>query len=155
MNAACIIAACAASARRNSAGNSYVGAGESKGFEVYYNVKLRKYYYFEDMTLVSYEGDYFTGSIYAPVVTRFVKPVKIPAKTIAMEQRFSISASKCPNGIDEYIRANLDDINSSIVWRENDSTVIDKYINELNKSLNIKLDPASLKYTSQFYWEVC
>ena len=54
MNSACIIAACAAASRaaQQSKSNSYFSDG--KGFEVYYKVKLRKYYYFEAMTLISF-----------------------------------------------------------------------------------------------------
>ena len=76
MNSACIIAACAAASRANqNNGYSYVTGG--KGFEVYYKVKLRKYYHFKDMILLSSVDDFYTGSIYAPVLTHYYKPVRV------------------------------------------------------------------------------
>lgn len=153
MNPACLIAACAASARNTakSASNSYCATEE---VEVYYKVKLRKYYYFEAMTLVSYEGEYLTGSVYAPITTPFVKPVRVPAQTIAIEDSFYVAASKCPNGVDRYIKDSLGDFSASVTWRENDQKVINKYIGELSSELKIDLDPRSLTYTTQYCWEV-
>lgn len=155
MNSACIIAACAAASRaaQQSKTNSHFSDG--KGFEVYYKVKLRKYYHFEAMTLVSFVDNYYTGSIYAPIVTPYFKPVKIPARTMAIEEVFSVAASKCPEGIDKYIKANLETFDESPLWKLNDNNVILKYVSELNQELTIDLDPSSLKYTSQFCWEVC
>lgn len=153
MNAACIIAACAASARNAAkAVNNHCSSTEEA--EVYYKVKLRKYYHFEAMNLISYEGEYFTGSVYAPVITPFVRPVKVPARTIAIENSFYVAASKCPKGVDRYIKDNLDDFSASVIWQTNDQKVLNKYINELNSELKIDLDPKSLTYTTQYCWEV-
>lgn len=155
MNSACIIAACAAASRANQNNNSYSYVTGGKGFEVYYKVKLRKYYHFKDMILLSFVDDFYTGSIYAPVLTHYYKPVRVPMKTVAIEHVFTVPSSKCTNGIDNYIKENLDAISKSDIFAYYDDKVINEYRSDLNKELKIDVDPSSFSYTSQFCWEVC
>ena len=155
MNNACIIAACAVSARKRN--SNYYNRYFDKNFEVYYKVKLRKYYHFEPMTLVkaNYEPCY-VGSIYAPICQSEVQvtPVQVEAKTIAVERIFTVYSKNCPNGIDKYVEDNLDRFAESGLWYMSDREVIYTYIDELNKKFNIELDKNSLKYTTQYCWEV-
>jgi hypothetical protein len=155
MNSATIIAACAVSARRRNSANytQYF----TKDFEFYYVVKLRKYYHFEPMTLVkaNYEPCY-VGSIYAPILQSDVQitPVRIEAKTVGVEKIFTVYSKNCPNGIDNYVEENIDRYVESGVWAMTDREVLYTYIDELNKKYNIELDKDSLKYTTQYCWEV-
>lgn len=155
MNSACIIAACAAASRAAQQSNKKVNDNAGANLEIYYKVKLRKYYYFDAMTLVSFVDNYYTGSIYAPVITPYFKPVKVPARTVGIEHVFTVPASRCPNGIDRYIKENLKTFDESPIWKSYDNKVIFKYIDELNEEFKIDLDPSSLTYKSQFCWEVC
>lgn len=154
MNSACIIAACAAASRAAQQSNKKANVSAVNNIEIYYKVKLRKYYYFDAMTLVSFVDNCYTGSIYAPVITPYFKPVKVPARTVAVEHIFTVPASKCPKGIDHYIKENLKTFDESPIWKSYDNQVIFKYIDELNEELRIDLDPSSLTYKSQFCWEV-
>lgn len=161
MVSACLIAACASGGntlteeqkRKESMYNQYL----TPDFDLYYIVKLRKYYHFEPMTLVkaNYEPCY-VGSIYAPILQSEVQlnPVKVEAKSITVEHTFSLRADKCKNGVDNYIRDNLDRYTESGIWYTSDREAIDLYVTELNKRYNIDLDPKSLTYTNQFCWEV-
>lgn len=129
----------------------------TKDFEMYYVIKLRKYYYFEPMTLVkaNYEPCYI-GSIYAPILHSDVllTPVKVDAKTVVVEKMFTVWAKNCPNGIDKYIEENLDRYAESGVWYMSDREVLYTYKEELDKKFNIELDKDSIKYTTQYCWEV-
>ena len=160
MNNACIVAACAVNGRlsaeqkrKENMYNQYL----TSDFNLYYRVKLRKYYHFEPMTLVkaNYEPCY-VGSIYAPILQSEVQltPVKVAAKSIAVEHIFSLRADKCTNGVDNYIKENLERFTTSCVWFDSDRQAVDLYVTELNKRYNIDLDPKSLKYTNQYCWEV-
>ena len=156
MNNACLIAAAAVTARRNSGHNMYAHYVD-RDFNIYYRVKLRKYYHFEPMTLVkaNYEPCY-VGSIYAPICQSDVQvtPVQVEAKTIAVERMFTVYSKNCPNGIDNYIEENLDRYIESGVWYMSDREAIYTYLDEIKRKYNIELDKDSLKYTTQYCWEV-
>ena len=151
MNSACLIAACAANsrARRNSAPKPvYTG-------EYYYKVNLRKYYHFNPMSLAD-----FTTQICKHVEPNTsaapmpIKIVNIDTRSSAVQQSFSVRASKCPNGIDSYIRENLEQITSSDGWLELDKQVINDYIKYVDLMYNIKLHAEDILYTAEYYWEV-
>lgn len=156
MNNACLIAAAAVTARRNNSHNMYAHYFD-RDFNIYYRFKIRKYYHFEPMMLVkpTYEPCYI-GSIYAPICQSEVQltPIKVEAKTIAVEHLFSVYEKNCPDGIDNYIRDNLERLVNSGVWYDSDRQALDSYINELNRKYNINLDRSSLRYTNQYCWEV-
>lgn len=160
MNSACIIAACAANGRLSTEQRrkeQMYTQYFTNDFTLYYRVKLRKYYHFEPMTLVkaNYEPCY-VGSIYAPILQSEVQlnPVNVEAKSIAIEHIFSLRADKCKNGVDNYIKDNLERFTTSGVWFDSDRQALDLYVSELNRKYNIDLDINSLKYTNQFCWEV-
>ena len=156
MNNACLIAAAAVIARRNNGHNMYAHYLD-RDFNIYYRFKIRKYYHFEPMMLVkpTYEPCY-VGSIYAPILQSEVQltPVQVEAKSIAIEHCFSIRADKCTNGVDNYIKDNLERLTTSGVWFDSDRQAFDLYITELNRKYNINLDKSSLRYTNQYCWEV-
>lgn len=156
MNSACLIASAAVTARRNSGHNMYAHYFD-RDFNIYYTFKIRKYYHFEPMMLVKprYEPCYM-GSIYAPYCQSEVQlsPVKVDARTIAVEHSFSVYEKNCPNGIDTYIKDNLERLTTSGVWYDSDRQALELYIIELNRKYNIDLDKSSLRYTNQYCWEV-
>lgn len=156
MNNACLIAAAAVTARRNNDHNMYAHYFD-RDFDSYYRFKIRKYYHFEPMMLVkpTYEPCYM-GSIYAPFCQSEVQltPVKVDAKTIAIEHIFSVYEKNCPNGVDNYIKDNLERLITSSVWFDSDRQALDLYVTELNRKYNINLDRNSLIYTNQYCWEV-
>jgi hypothetical protein len=158
MNSACLIAACAATARRNNSnGHNRYAHYFDRDFDIYYRFKIRKYYHFEPMMLVkpTYEPCYM-GSIYAPILQSEVQltPVKVDAKTIAVEHSFTVYEKNCPNGVDNYIKDNLERLVTSGVWYDSDRQALDLYVTELNRKYNINLDKSSLRYTNQYCWEV-
>ena len=156
MNDDCLIAAEAVTTHKNNCHNMYAYYFD-KDFDIYYRFKIRKYYHFEPMMLVkpTYEPCYM-GSIYAPFCQSEVQltPVKIDAKTIAIEHSFSVYEKNCPNGIDNYIKDNLERLTNSGVWYDSDRQALDLYVTELNRKYNIDLDKSSLRYTNQYCWEV-
>lgn len=156
MNNACLMASAVVTARRNNNHNMY-GHYFDRDFDIYYRFKIRKYYHFEPMMLVkpTYEPCYI-GSIYAPICQSEVQltPIKVDAKTIIVEHSFSVYAKNCPNGVDNYIKDNLERLTTSNIWYNSDKQALDLYVTELNKRYNINLDPKSLTYTNQFCWEV-
>lgn len=157
MNSACLIAACAAASRRASEQqkNSYAQYF-TKDFDLYYRVIFRKYFYFEEMLLVTpIESPCYLGSVYAPIkFDAAIKPVKVPAKTLAVAYSFPVRASKCKNGIDNYVKENLELFTSSSVWHFSEQQAIEKYTEELRKELNIEVEPESFRYTTQYCWEI-
>ena len=156
MNSACLIASAAVTARRNNGHNMYAHYFD-RDFYMYYRFKIRKYYHFEPMMLVkpTYEPCYM-GSIYAPILQSEVQltPIKVDAKTIAVEHSFSVYEKNCPNGVDNYIKDNLERLTNSGVWYDSDRQALDLYVTELNRKYNINLDKSSLSYTNQYCWEV-
>ena len=157
MNSACLIAACASASRRASEQqqNNYARYF-TKDFDMYYRVTFRKYFYFEEMFLVTpIESPCYFGSIYAPVkFDTVIKPIRVPTKTLAVAYSFPVRASKCPNGIDAYVRENLERFTTSTIWFNSDKEALDKYISELRNDFNIDADPSSFKYTTQFCWDI-
>lgn len=151
MNAA-LIAACAANAcRRNKNKNSISVAGS----EIYYKVKIRKYYYFDAVTIVTPDHMRYSGSIYAPIETLMLKPVQLPATTFAVEQAFTVAASKCVNGIDAYVKDNFEYFTSTRLWLTSDNDTFEKYAAKIAKEYGVEVKQGSLHYTTQFHWEVC
>lgn len=156
MNSASLLGAAAVTTRRNNGHNRYAHYFDGE-FDIYYRFKIRKYYHFEPMILVkpTYEPCY-VGSIYAPICQSEVQltPIKVDAKTIAVEHSFSVYEKNCPNGIDNYIKDNLERLINSGVWYDSDRQALDLYVSELNRKYNINLDKSSLRYTNQYCWEV-
>ena len=155
MNSTCLTAAAVTTCRNNSH-NMYAHYFD-RDFNIYYRFKIRKYYHFEPMMLVkpTYEPCYM-GSIYAPFCQSEVqlKPIKVDAKSIAVEHSFSVYEKNCPDGIDNYIKDNLERLINSGIWYDSDRQALDLYVTELNRKYNIDLDKSSLKYTNQYCWEV-
>lgn len=151
MNSACIIAACAANARRH---NNMTPTVFQHGEEVYYKVVIRKYYRFKSCTIVVPDHENFSGSIYAPIRTLVLKPVQVPAHTMAIQNTFSVTASKCPDGIDAYVKNNWDTFMESRRWLHSDEEVQQEYENSISKKYNIEVKPGALVYTSSYFWEV-
>ena len=156
MNNACLIAAAVVTARRNNGHNMYAHYFDRE-FDTYYRFKIRKYYHFEPMMLVkpTYELCYM-GSIYAPFCESEVQltPIRVDARSIAVEHSFTVYEKNCPNGVENYIKDNLERLTTSSVWYDSDKQALDMYVTELNKKHNIDLDKSSLKYTNQYCWEV-
>jgi hypothetical protein len=144
MNSACIIAACAANARvRKKEAHVHIPVEE-----LYYKVSLRKYYYFKPMAWSSpIRYNEYTN-------TFSMSTTEIEARTFAIASSFSVRASKCPNGIDEYIKSNLDTITATDEWKAQEEKVLADYVSEIKKWYNIVLDSEVLNYTTEYYWEV-
>ena len=157
MNSACLIASAAVTARRNNNQHNMYAHYFDRDFDIYYRFKIRKYYHFEPMMVVepTYEPCYM-GSIYAPFCQSEVQltPIKVDAKTIAIEHSFSVYEKNCPDGIDNYIKDNLERLTNSSVWYDSDRQAFDLYITKLKRKYNIDLDKSSLKCTNQYCWEV-
>lgn len=141
---ACIIAACAANARaRKKEEPEHIPAEE-----LYYHVMLRKYFYFKPMTYMS--PIQYNESI----GTYSMSTTYIEAKTFVIASNFSVKASKCINGIDAYIRDNLDSIISMSEWKARDAQVLSDYLADIKKQYDVDIDPAYVNYTTEYYWEV-
>ena len=156
MNNACLIASAAVTARRNNGHNMYAHYLD-RDFDIYYKFKIRKYYHFEPMMLVKHTYELcYMGSIYAPFCESEVQltPIKVDARSIAIECSFTVYEKNCPNGVENYIKDNLERLTTSSIWFDSDKQALDMYITELNKKYNIDLDKSSLKYTNQYCWEV-
>lgn len=151
-NSACIIAACAANAR---ARKKEEPVGISKE-ELYYNVTLRKYYYFEPLNIIPhFEPAIFpelTTGAEIPAVT--INPVTVDARTYAIASSFSVKESLCTNGIDEYIKNNLDVITSTSEWKARHAQVLADYVYTIKNQYDIDVEPEYLNYTTEYYWEV-
>jgi hypothetical protein len=148
---ACIIAACAANARaRKKEGPVHIPTEE-----LYYKVTLRKYYYFKPTTVIGkWLGTQYPvlndGDI--PVVE--ITPTAIDAKTYGLASSFSVKESMCPNGIDEYIKNNLDNITSTYEWKVQHARVLAGYCSDIKLEYGVDIDPAYVDYTTEYYWEV-
>lgn len=148
---ACIIAACAANSRsRKSSEPRPVYTSE-----YYYKVTLRKYYRFDPLSLAD-----FAIKICEPVEPNVsitpipLRVINIDARSSAVQQSFSVRASECPNGIDNYIKENLAQITSSEYWQELDRQAVTDYIIYVNLIYGAKLTPDAVRYTTEYYWEV-
>jgi hypothetical protein len=151
MNSACLIAACAANARaRRKEEPVYIPTDE-----LYYKVTLRKYYYFKPATIIcpTEQSDYpVLNDDIIPV--REITPVVLGTRTYAMSSSFSVKESLCHNGIDEYIKNNLDRITSTDEWKARHAQVLADYRSAVKQEYEIDIDPAYLNYTTEYYWEV-
>ena len=148
---ACIIAACAANARARKKEEPVHITTE----ELYYKVTLRKYYYFKPTTILgpSNRVDFpILNDDIIPVLE--VTPVVVGARTYALMSSFSVKESMCPNGIDEYIRNNIDKIISADEWKARHAQVLVDYCADVKQEYDIDIDPAYVDYTTEYYWEV-
>ena len=154
MNSACIIAACAASARANQQKNNYKQYVTSKDCETYYKVNFRMYLHFNPITIVTPVEKVYLGSVFAPYEVTSIKPVKVPATTIAKARSFSVQAKKCVNGPDQYIKDNISRFESSEIWEAEKAKIEFEYLNDIEKRYNVILDRNSLDYSVQFCWDI-
>ena len=152
MTSACLIAACTANARARRKDEPIRIPTE----ELYYKVTLRKYYYFKPLGIIPhFEPVSFpelTADAEIPAVA--ISPVTVDARTSAIASSFSVKESLCPNGIDDYIRNNLDKITSTFEWKARHAQVITDYVHTIKNQYNIDLEPAYINYTTKYYWEV-
>jgi len=146
LNSACIIAACAANARQN---RELVQQKHHCSLtnlpEVLYKIRLRMYIDFESIRLTVAVED---------VCSAFFKSISIPSKSIAIEDLFTIGASKCPAGPDKYMEENLDIITSSIFWQRTKEEIIDKYLADIKNKHNIIVDKSYINYNIRYSWEI-
>lgn len=148
----CLIAACAANARaRRKEEPVYIPTEE-----LYYKVTLRKYYYFKPLNIIPhFEPTGFpelSADVEIPAVA--ISPVTVDARTSAIATSFSVKESLCHNGIDEYIRNNLDRIVSTSEWKARHAQVITDYVYTIKNQYDVDIDPAYLTYTTEYYWEI-
>lgn len=152
MNAsACIIAACAANARARKKEEPVSIHTE----ELYYKVTLRKYYYFKPITIIGPTNrvDYpILNDEIIPVLE--VIPTMVGARTYAVMSSFSVKESSCPNGIDEYIRNNLDKITYTDEWKSLHAKTLMDYCKDVKAQYNVDINLACVSYTTKYYWEV-
>ena len=152
MNAsACIIAACAANARARKKEEPVCIPAE----ELYYKVTIRKYYYFKPAAIIcpAEQAEYpVLNDEVIPVID--INPVVLGARTSAIASSFSVKDSLCPNGIDDYIKNNLDSITATDEWKARHAQVITDYCSTVKQQYEIDIDPAHLNYTTEYYWEV-
>ena len=124
--------------------------------ELYYSVTFRKYYHFEPIEVITSRDDLcnllYSGII--PQVDCMLYTVQVPADSIFVAHTFSVAASKCKDGIDKYIKDNLDRFETSDVWDNSDNEILSKYISDINRRYDIELDIKAPIYTNQFCWEV-
>lgn len=151
MNSACLIAACAANARASRKEEPVRILAD----ELYYKVTFRKYYRFDPLSLVDFAtkicAQVEPDTSVAPMP---IKIVSVAARSYAVQQSFSVRASKCSGSVDSYIRENLGQITSSADWLELDKQVINDYIKYVDFVYNIKLCAEDVLYTAEYYWEV-
>lgn len=153
MNSACIIAACAAGARRRNEQKNYSQYFDSN-LELYYKVNFRMYIHFNRVKAIRPTEDVYIGSIYAPFKAIMIEPVLIEACSVAKQHTFSLAASKCPNGPDKYIEENLEKYISSTIWKIDRDEIIEKYKQDIKNKYNIILDNSYLDYSVQYCWEI-
>jgi hypothetical protein len=158
MNSACVIAACSNGAykKEHEPYSEYIDSD----FNVFYVLKVRKYYHFEPMILVTNQTDLCTN-LFGKYICQsdvLLKTVKAEPKSLFIEHHFSIYKDKCSNSIGknvfEYVEQNIERFISSSVWDSSDEQALNTYIKELNRKYNITIDKNSLEYTNQFCWEV-
>ena len=158
MNPAVVITACATSHNQSKAQDTEPTYKEyfDNNFNLYYILKVRKYYHFEPMMIVvpddschqnNFKNDYIPQTV-------LVRPTKVESKTLALEYQFSIRADKCKDSLVNYVKNNITRYENSDVWRNSDKQVTDMYLQDISNTYNINLDRNSLKYTNQFCWEI-
>ena len=154
MNSACIIAACAANARRINQQHQNYTQYLSRDFDLYYKINFRMYVHFRPIKIIKPEGDDYIGSVYAPFRATLMVPAQIEAKTVAKQRTFKVKANDCLNGPYKYVKDNLERYTSSDLWQLDKEDIINNYIEEVQKEHNIILDKSYLDYTIQHCWEV-
>jgi hypothetical protein len=155
MNSACIIAACAANARRNNdKGHNMYAHYFTKDYEFYYKVHFRMYLHFMPVSFVKYDKEVYLGSIFAPYKQFALETATTEPRSIAKQWTFSIKASKCPKGPDKYVKDNLEQFTSSDVWKYSKEELIEEYVTEMQNKYNILIDKSALDYTVQYCWNV-
>ena len=152
MNSACLIAACAANSRARRKDEE---KANSLVEELYYKVNLRKYYRFDPLSLADFTAHICerveSNTSVAPMP---IKIVNVDTRSYAVQQSFSVRASKCSDGIDSYIRENLEQVTSSDDWLELDKQVINDYIKYVDLMYGIEIQASTVIYTTEYYWEV-
>ena len=141
---ACIIAACAANARARKKEEPVHIHTE----EYYYKVAIREYNHFKSMHMslpIEYNESLNTYSM---------RGVSIAPSTVAFVGCITVKESMCPNGIDTYIRDNLDSIISSAEWRARHAEMLADYCTSIKQEYSVDLDPTYINYTTEYYWEV-
>ena len=148
---ACIIAACAANARARKKEEPVRIPTE----ELYYKVTLRKYYYFKPVVVLPQTPVYDYPVLADDVIPVMqISPTAISAETYGIASSFSVNANKCPRGIDEYIRNNLDKITSTDEWKAMHAKTLADYRKDVKIQYDVDIDPAYANYTTEYYWEV-
>ena len=151
MNSACIIAACAANSRARIKEEPVHIRTE----ELYYKVTLRKYYYFQPVVVLPqtaiHEYPVLDDDI-IPVMS--ISPTVVSAKTYGITSSFSVKESLCPNGIDEYIRNNLDKITFTTEWKTMHAKTLADHCSYVKQEYGVDIDPTYVNYTTEYYWEV-
>ena len=151
MTNTCLMAACAANARARRKEEPTTIITE----ELYYKVTLRKYYYFKPVVELPqtsvHEYPVLDDDI-IPVMS--ISPAAISAKTYGIASSFSVKESLCTNGIDAYIRDNLDKLTATTEWKTRHAQVIEDYCADVKQEYDVDIYPAYVNYTTEYYWEV-
>jgi hypothetical protein len=135
---ACIIAACAVSARNNSnTKNTYLYAAYEPRDLV--NILVRKCYTFDSHTVINEPKEELCSFISADsdlsINTIRFEPVRLPEKTLAVERCFSFLR---PPNIKAYIEANLDLYTQDSSWELYDEQVVEKYTKDILDTYGVK-----------------
>ena len=154
MNSAAIIAACAVTARKRNE-NALYKRYFDKDLEFYYRVFFRKYLHFNSIKVVIPNNEPLINSegIIAQSMTA-LKTIEVEPKSIAKQYTFTVRASKCPNGIDDYIEDHIKEFEDSGVWGSAEDEIINKYLEEFENKYGYILDKSYLDYNVQYCWEV-
>lgn len=162
MTSACVIAACAAGGYIANTYNNqneqnpaiYAAWSQQKGSILYYRVNFRLYLHFNSINIVENTGDFYVGSVFAPIRTTLLNTVTVEPKTIARSHKFSIDINKCPEGISKYVESNIEKFTNSSVWQAYKEDIINKYLEDIQIKYNVILDKDALDYTTQYCWEI-
>jgi hypothetical protein len=150
MNAA-LMAACAVNSSRTL--RQTQSAPGYFGEDVHYKVTVRKYFHFDSQVLVTPINDIFARpfSMTRPVQ---LKPIMLPARTLATSYCFSVKASDCEGSIDSYIEAHLPDIEERAGWKDTEAKIVADYAEEIKNKYSVIAMPGALTYKSEVCWEV-
>ena len=146
MNAACIIAACAAGSVRRQQQNKEPKVYFTSNFDIFYVVKIRKYLHFRPITTVHIVPDDLFGNR--------LESIHIDGQTIATQHNLSIDGDKCHNNPHQFVKENIERYKHSSLWDVETEEMIVKYLSYVKNNYNIELDRSALDYTEQFCWEV-
>ena len=143
---ACIIAACAAGARRHNNTNDYSYlAYEEKDF-VY--LLVRKCYTFGSHIVLKEPEEHFCSFISADsdlsVSTIRIEQVRLPEKTLAIERCFSFLR---PPNIKAYVEANLALYTHDRSWETYDKHVVEKYTKDILDEYGVR---PNTEYSTSF-----